>query len=108
LNSNFANRCTFDVCLVEKTASRDTLAGVPVVEAVVAFEAPQLENHKPRQVAFELSVIAIGEMAQVLNQAHVGQFYRIQGFLNRKSLKSVKLRLHLTHLSPLSVDDSLN
>lgn len=81
---------------------------MPVVEAVVAFDAPQIENRKPRQAAFELSVIAIGEMAQVLNQANLGQFYRIQGFLNRKSLKSVKLRLHLTHLSPLSVDDSLN
>jgi primosomal replication protein N len=54
-----------------------------------------------RQTDFDLAIIAMGELAEVLNQTEVGRFYRLQGFINRKSLKSIKLRLHLTHISPI-------
>ena len=73
------------------------------MEAVVAFDAPQTEHHEPRRAQFELAVIALGDAAAGLEKANVGQYYRIQGFLNRKSLKSVKLRLHLTHINSISI-----
>ncbi|TDR32132.1 primosomal replication protein N [Hydromonas duriensis] len=98
------NRLILDVCLLEKSELRKTLAGVPVVEAVFAHTGVQSEIGLERQAQFELAGIAMGEMASVLERAQVGLSYRVQGFLNRKSLKSLKLRLHLTHMSPIAVD----
>lgn len=99
-----ANRVTLDVCLLEKSELRKTLAGVPVVEVVLAHAGVQTEVGVERQTQFELAGIAMGEMAAVLEHAQVGLNYRVQGFLNRKSLKSLKLRLHLTHMKPIAVD----
>lgn len=95
------NRLVFDACLVKKEDLRMTLANVPVCEALFEYSGVQFENDSERQVAFDLNVIALGEIAQVLNQSSVGNYYRLQGFLNRKSLKSVKLRLHVTHVTTI-------
>ena len=87
--------------MIEKSDLRLTLAGLPVVEAVFSHSSQQFENTSERAAQFDLAVIAIGDLAQILQQAQVGRDYRIQGFINRKSLKSIKLRLHLTHMSPI-------
>lgn len=102
--SAVANRLILDVCLLEKDTLRNTLAGVPVVEAIFAHAGAQTEIGVERQTQFELAGVAMGEMASVLNAAHVGLYYRVEGFLNRKSLKSLKLRLHVTHMTPIVVD----
>jgi primosomal replication protein N len=44
----------------------------------------------------------MGEVALALEDCTVGAYYRVQGFLNRKSLKSVKLRLHITHITSIA------
>ena len=103
--SAVANRLILDVCLLEQDALRNTLAGVPIVEALFAHAGAQTEIGVERQTQFELAGVAMGEMASVLDAAHVGMHYRVQGFLNRKSLKSLKLRVHLTHMTPIVVDD---
>ena len=108
--SAVANRLILDVCLLEKYTLRNTLAGVPVVEVIFAHAGVQTEIGVERQAQFELAGVAMGEMAIILDAAHVGLHYRVQGFLNRKSLKSLKLRLHLTHMTPIvvdSIDDSI-
>lgn len=99
--SESANRLVLDACLIEKNELRYTLARVPVVEALFNHSGSQIENGSMRQNDFDLAIIAMGELAEVLNQTEVGRFYRLQGFINRKSLKSIKLRLHLTHISPI-------
>ena len=104
---SYLNRLILDVCLLEKTQIRKNLTGVPVVEVVLQHNANQSENGSERQAQFEIEAVAMGEVSQALAQCTVGAFYRIQGFLNRKSLKSVKLRLHITHISSVAVNDSM-
>lgn len=99
-----ANRLILEVCLLEKASLRKTLAGVPVVEAIFAHAGVQTEIGVERATQFELACVAMGEMSAVLDSAQVGLYYRVQGFLNRKSLKSLKLRLHVTHMTPIAVD----
>ena len=95
------NRLVLEACLIQKSELRHTLAGVPVVEALFNYSGAQIENSASRQADFDLTIISMGEIAEVLNDLEVGQVYRLQGFINRKSLKSIKLRLHLTHISPI-------
>ncbi len=78
-----------------------------MVEVVLQHTSDQSENGSERQAQFEIEAVAMGQVAQSLAQCTAGEFYRVQGFLNRKSLKSVKLRLHITHISPMSSQDAL-
>lgn len=99
-----ANRLVLEVCLLEKANIRNTLAGIPVAEAILVHTGTQVEINTERATQFELECIAMGEMAAILDAAQIGLNYRVQGFLNRKSLKSLKIRLHLTHMTPIAVD----
>jgi primosomal replication protein N len=95
------NRLSLDACLIEKTSIRKNLTGVPVVEVLLQHSSDQTENGGARQTQFEINAVAMGEVALTLEDCTVGAYYRVQGFLNRKSLKSVKLRLHITHITPI-------
>lgn len=99
--SDAVNRLTLDACLISKEDLRYTLANVPVVEALFHHSGVQIENNVERQTNFDVAVVALGELAPIVAQSEVGRVYRLQGFMNRKSLKSVKLRLHITHISPI-------
>lgn len=96
------NRLSLDVCLIEKTHIRKNLTGMPVVEVLLQHTSNQVENGGMRQAQFEIAAVAMGEVALVLENCTVGVYYRVHGFLNRKSLKSAKLRLHITHITPIS------
>ena len=80
---------------------RKNLAGCPIVELVLTHDSMQTEVGSPRQTQFEIAAVAMGDTATAVDACVVGSYYKIQGFLNRKSLKSVKLRLHITHISPV-------
>lgn len=95
------NRLTLDACLISKNELRYTLTGLPVIEALFQHDSIQLENGFERQANFDVLVISVGEPALILAQSEVNLDYRLQGFINRKSLKSIKLRLHVTHISPI-------
>ena len=96
------NRLSLDACLIEKTHIRKNLTGVPVIEVLLQHTSNQIENGGARQTQFEIAAVAMGEVALALEDCTVGAYYRVQGFLNRKSLKSVKLRLHITHITPIA------
>ena len=80
---------------------RKNLAGCPIVELVLTHDSMQTEVGSPRQTQFEIAAVAMGDAAGAVDACTVGAYYKVQGFLNRKSLKSVKLRLHITHISPV-------
>lgn len=96
------NRLILDACLTFKDDLRYTLSGLPVVEALFQHNSIQVENGFNRQVNFDLQVVSVNETALILAKSEIGRHYRLQGFINRKSLKSVKLRLHVTHISPIN------
>lgn len=96
------NRLTLKACLVEKSTLHSNLTGCPMIEVVLQHQSEQSEAGNPRQTQFEIAAVAMGDAAVAVNACTVGHHYKVQGFLNRKSLKSVKLRLHITHISPVS------
>ena len=72
-----------------------------MIELVLQHQSDQEEVGSPRQTQFEIAAVAMGDAATAVDACTVGAYYKVQGFLNRKSLKSVKLRLHITHISPV-------
>ena len=101
MSASYLNRLTLEACVVEKSPLRNNLAGCPVVDLVLQNQSDQEEIGSPRQTQFEIAAVAMGDAATAVDACVVGSYYKIQGFLNRKSLKSVKLRLHITHISPV-------
>ena len=73
-----------------------------MIDAVLQQQSEQVEAGSLRQTQFEIAAIAVGEAAMAVDACTVGLYYKVQGFLNRKSLKSVKLRFHITHISPIT------
>ena len=73
-----------------------------MIDAVLQHQSDQVEAGSLRQTQFEIAAIAVGEAAMAVDACTVGLYYKVQGFLNRKSLKSVKLRFHITHISPIT------
>lgn len=102
MSASYQNRLTLEACLVEKSTLHNNLAGCPMIEVALRHQSEQSEAGSPRQTQFEIAAVAMGEVAVAVDACTVGIHYKVQGFLNRKSLKSVKLRLHITHISPVT------
>ena len=84
------NRLKLEACLVDKSPIRNNLAGCPILEFVLVHDSMQTEVGAPRQTQFEIAAVAMGEAAVAVDACTVGAYYKVQGFLNRKSLKSVE------------------
>ena len=61
-------------------------------------ESSQVEAGKPRQVAFEIQAVAVGDLAPILAQAKPGIGLRVEGFLTARSLRSRQPVLHLKNI----------
>lgn len=96
------NRMLIDACMLQKAPLRHNLTGVAVVDVLIAHTSEQLEQGSYRQVHYEIEGLGMGEVAHVLNACELGVYYRMEGFLNRKSLRSAKLRFHITQVSALN------
>lgn len=81
--------------IVERDILRYTPAGIPIVSAKLHHVSEQIEASLPRQIEFELPLIAAGEIAGRFNQASLEFVYRFTGFLARKSRNSKSLVFHL-------------
>jgi primosomal replication protein N len=81
--------------LLERGVTRYTPAGIPVVEFLLVHTSRQVEAASERQVDCEMSCIALGQTAQVLGAAKVGDSLVIGGFLAARSLKRRTPILHV-------------
>ena len=86
-----------------------------MIEVLLQHTSNQIENGGARQAQFEIAAVAMGEVALALEDCTVGAYYRVQGFLNRKSLKSVKsspkpieFTTPLAHIAPVITAESLS
>jgi primosomal replication protein N len=82
--------------LLERGVTRYTPAGVEVVEFLLGHSSRQIEATSERQVGCEMSCIAIGQTAQLLNASKVGDALVVSGFLAARSLKRRSPVLHVT------------
>jgi primosomal replication protein N len=82
--------------IVERDVLRYTPAGIPIVSARLRHQSEQTEAGMPRQVEFEISVIAAGEISGSFSQASLDSDYLFTGFLARRNRNSKSLVFHLT------------
>ena len=80
------NQVHLDGMLVERSATRHTPAGVPVVEAQIRHRSDVFEAGAPRTLEFLVK----------LEREALGAQLDLSGFLAPRSRRSSKLVLHLT------------
>jgi len=78
---------------------RYTPAGIPVVTAKLMHRSQQTEANEERLVEFEISAIAIGEIAGRFSKTELGEIHCFSGFMARKNRNSKSLVFHITDYS---------
>ena len=73
-------------------------AGVPIAEAAILHRSSQTVATQVRQVECELTVQASGSLATQLAQLATGTQVKLEGALNRRSVKSRQLILILNRI----------
>ena len=89
------NRISLSGIVVEREALRHTPAGIPILSFRIEHASTQVENSVPRQVEVEIDAMAVGELAQQMNQLRNGQKVGVQGFLAKRSRQSSRIILHI-------------
>ncbi len=82
-------------CLCERDALRMTPARIPVLSFKLRHQSVQRELEVERNVSCELSVMAMGPLAQQLAATPLGVLMVVEGFLTARSLKNQNPVLHV-------------
>lgn len=98
------NQLRLIASIAERDALRYTPAGVPIVSAKLQHSSEQIEAGIPRQIEFEMTAIAAGDISGRFNQAELGKMFWFTGFLTRKSRNSKSLVFHITDIETYSTD----
>ena len=93
-----ANRIELSGRLLAKSALRHTPSGMPVLEFILGHRSRQEEAGTAREVGCEITCIALGVSAGLLNIARLGDWLTVSGFLAAKSLKSRTPVLHVKEI----------
>ncbi|MDP1862890.1 MAG: primosomal replication protein N [Thiobacillus sp.] len=92
------NRLVISGALIQVDPVRYSPAGVPITEAVIQHSSSQEVASQARQVECELTIQASGTLAQQLAQLATGTQVKLEGALNRRSVKSRQLILILNRI----------
>ena len=90
------NQLQLTASIAEREILRYTPAGIPIVSAKLLHSSQQIEAGLTRQIDFEISVIAAGEISGRFSQAELGVVYQFTGFLARKNRNSKSLVFHIS------------
>lgn len=74
-------------------------AGVPIVSGKLRHSSQQTEAEAERMVEFEISAIAIGEIAGRFGTTELGEVHHFTGFMARRNRNSRSLVFHITDFS---------
>ena len=91
----------------ERGALRHTPAGLPALDLRLTHESEQAEAGQPRQVRLTLKAVAIGLMAERLNDHAVGLRARFTGFL-ASPRQSRQVVFHIQDFQPDSIQGGPN
>lgn len=89
------NEVKLNGTVVAREALRFTPAGIPILSLTLQHESTQSESGIPRQVAFEIDAMAVGEVAQRMDALRAGSKIRLAGFLASRSKLSTRVVLHV-------------
>ena len=93
-----SNRLVLSGEVVEIAELRYTPAGVPIVGFTLKHVSQQMTAGMKRQVECEVPVLAMANLAEQAKYLTTGKFANVAGFLNKKSLNSRQLVLHIDEL----------
>jgi primosomal replication protein N len=95
------NQITLSGEVTGKDTLRTTPAGIPMIEFRLQHRSQQTEAGMEREVQCEMSVVAMGEVAQELGGVNNGQLIAVQGFVSRRSRNSDYPVLHVNKFKTL-------
>lgn len=101
MSQSDVNRLEVHGLISELSPLRYTPAGVPVLEFVLLHESEVTEASQPRRITFSLTVVAMGDLAQMAGTMSLGSKVRLQGFLAPVRKDSQKYRLHAQHIQQI-------
>jgi len=81
--------------IAERDALRYTPAGIPVVSGILQHGSQQVEAGIARQVEFEITALAAGDISKRFADAELGAVYEFRGFMARKNRNSKALVFHI-------------
>ena len=84
--------------IMEMASLRYTPAGVAIAEFKINHASRQMEAGHEREVACELSAVALAQLAERIVRMSPGIRVKLAGFLARKSRMSLQLVLHVHNL----------
>ncbi len=90
------NRVILKACLIGKEPLRYTLNGVAICSCKLAYEGQVKEAGILRKLKFSTECVALGSIAEQLNQEELGSDLSITGFLVPSSPRTSKLVVHIT------------
>lgn len=89
------NRVALTAVALEVQPLRYTPAGIPVIQLLLEHESEVIEAKIARQIHFQVTALALGDLALLLADSVPGNFFEIEGFLAPTRKGSQKLVLHL-------------
>jgi primosomal replication protein N len=93
------NQLQLTATISERDVLRYTPAGVPIVSATLTHGSQQVEAGVTRQVEFEITALAAGEISGRFARAELGAAHQFTGFLARKNRNSKALVFHIIDFS---------
>jgi primosomal replication protein N len=93
------NQLEVTATILERDVLRYTPAGVPIVSATLMHSSQQVEAGVNRQVEFEITALAAGEISGRFARAELGAAHQFTGFLARKNRNSKALVFHIIDFS---------
>ncbi|MCK6390831.1 MAG: primosomal replication protein N [Azonexus sp.] len=85
---------------------RYTPAGIPVSEGRLAHQSVLVENGIERDVALEIPVLALGDMARWLDSAPLGGNLKVNGFLAAKGRNAKMPVIHANTIEYLEGNEN--
>ncbi len=94
--SQLKNQLKVVASITEKSALRYTPAGIPIATAVLMHNSKQVQAGSQRQVEFEITAIAAGDISKKFLDIELGAVLLFTGFMARKNRNSKSLVFHVT------------
>ena len=90
------NQTVLQANIASKEKLRYTPAGIAVLSFEVEHHSSQTEAGRPRDVTLTLDCVAVGDIAQSLDQVAPDSKLELTGFLGNRSSKSRWVVLHVS------------
>jgi len=87
--------------MLEKSALRYSPAGIPIASAILVHSSQQVQATSERQVEFEITALAAGEISKRFLEIELGVLMAFTGFLARKNRNSKTLVFHITEFEKI-------